>query len=61
MPGILFSVYGFDKMEGNTKEIWISCYELVRFLHQHQSQTQKIPDTKEWRRVYRTKDLPPFS
>ena len=53
-------IFDESQKDGNN-EIWISCYELVRFRHQHQSQTQKIPDTKEWRRVYRTKDLPPFS
>ena len=48
-------IFDESQKDGNN-EIWISCYELVRFLHQHQSQTEKVPDTKEWHRVYRTKD-----
>lgn len=48
-------IFDESQKDGNN-EIWISCYELVRFLHKHQSQTEKVPDTKEWRRVYRTKD-----
>lgn len=48
-------IFDESQKEGNN-EIWISCYELVKFLRQHQCLTQKIPDTKEWQRVYRTED-----
>ncbi|MDO5348633.1 MAG: M23 family metallopeptidase [Lachnospiraceae bacterium] len=49
-------IFDESQKEGNN-EIWISCYELVKFLHQNQSLTEKTPDTKEWHRVYRTKDF----
>lgn len=48
-------IFDESQKEGNN-EIWISCYELVKFLRQNQAMTQKIPDTKEWRRVYQTRD-----
>ena len=40
-------------------EIWINCYELVKFLQKNQCETIKVDGTKEWRRVYQTKDIPP--
>lgn len=48
-------IFDESQKEGNN-EIWISCYELVKFLRQNQCLTQKIPDTKEWQRVYKTED-----
>ena len=33
-------------------EIWIDCYELVKFLRMNQSQVAKVEGTKEWERVY---------
>lgn len=49
-------IFDESQKDGNN-EIWISCYELVKFLRQNQSLTEKTPDTKEWHRVYRTKDF----
>lgn len=37
-------------------EIWIDCYELVRFLYQNRSEAAKIGDTREWKRVRDMKD-----
>ncbi len=48
-------IFDESQKEGNN-EIWISCYELVKFLRQNQCLTQKIPDTKEWQRVYKTEE-----
>ena len=47
----------FDEFqrEGNN-EIWVSGYELVKFLYQHQSEVQRNDETKEWTRVYQIKD-----
>ena len=46
-------IFDESQKEGNN-EIWISCYELVKFLRQNQCLTKKVPDTKEWQRVYGT-------
>ena len=39
-----------SQKDGNG-EIWISCYELARFLSQNRSETVKDEATKEWHRV----------
>lgn len=41
--------------EGNN-EIWVSCYELTRFLYQNQSETVKDENTKEWHRITEMRD-----
>lgn len=38
------------------KEVWIDCYELVGFLERNRCETVKTDGTKEWNRVYRTKE-----
>lgn len=48
-------IFDESQKEGNN-EIWIDCYELVRFLHRNQSQTVKVEGTKEWTRVYGQKE-----
>ena len=45
-----------ESQKDSANEIWISCYELAKFLRQHQSETQKIEGTKEWRRIYGFRD-----
>lgn len=37
-------------------EIWIDCYQLVRFLYQNRSEASKIGDTREWKRVRDIRD-----
>lgn len=37
-------------------EIWVSCYELSRFLYGHRSETAKVGETKEWSRVVSIED-----
>ncbi len=49
-------IFDESQKEGNN-EIWVSCYELVKFLRQNQCLTEKTPDTKEWHRVYGTQDF----
>lgn len=48
----------FDESQKESDhEIWINCYELVKFLRRNQCETVKVEGTKEWRRVYQTKDV----
>ena len=37
-------------------EIWIDCYDLVRFLSLHRSEVHKVEGTKEWVRTYEIRD-----
>lgn len=48
-------IFDESQREGNN-EIWVSGYELVRFLYQHQSEVQRNDETKEWTRIYQIKD-----
>ena len=45
-----------ESQKDSANEIWISCYELAKFLRQHQSETQKTEGTKEWHRIYGFRD-----
>lgn len=40
-----------ESQKDGDNEIWISCYELTKFLYQNRSETVKDPETKEWYRV----------
>lgn len=48
-------IFDESQKEGNN-EIWVSCYELTRFLYQNRSETVKNEETKEWSRVVDMKD-----
>ena len=48
-------IFNESQKEGNN-EIWIDCYELVRFLAMNRSETVKKEGTKEWTRVYEMQD-----
>ena len=48
-------IFDESQRDGNN-EIWVSCYELVRFLYQHQSEVERDDGTKEWTRVGQMKD-----
>lgn len=48
-------IFDESQKEGNN-EIWISCYELVKFLSMNRSETIKNQETKEYYRVYQMKD-----
>ena len=48
-------IFDESQKEGNN-EIWINCYEIVKFLRLNQSETVKVEGTKEWTRVYHMKD-----
>lgn len=48
-------IFDESQREG-TNQIWVSGYELVKFLYQHQSEVQRNDETKEWTRTYQIKD-----
>lgn len=48
-------IFDESQKDGNN-EIWISCYELTRFLSANRSETVKNQETKEYYRVYQMKD-----
>ena len=48
-------IFDESQKEGNN-EIWIDCYELIKFLSINRSETVKKEGTKEWTRVYQMKD-----
>ena len=48
-------IFDESQRDGNN-EFWVSCYELVRFLYQHQSEVERDDGTKEWTRVGQMKD-----
>ena len=48
-------IFDESQKEGNG-EIWIDCYELIKFLQMNKSRVYKVEGTKEWERVYGLKD-----
>ena len=48
-------IFDESQKEGNG-EIWIDCFEIVKFLSINRSEAVKVPDTKEWTRVYQMKE-----
>ena len=48
-------IFDESQKEGNG-EIWINCYELVKFLSLHRSEVHKVEGTKEWERTYEIRD-----
>lgn len=48
-------IFDESQKDGNN-EIWVSCYELTKFLSMNRCETVKKEGTKEWDRLYQTKD-----
>lgn len=48
-------IFDESQKEGNN-EIWVDCYNLIRFLYRNRSETVKNAETKEWFRIYNIKD-----
>lgn len=48
-------IFDESQKDGNN-EIWIDCYQLVRFLYHNRSEAAKVEGTKEWQRVVDMKD-----
>lgn len=46
-----------ESQKESNNEIWVDCYELVKFLQKNRCETVKVEGTKEWTRVYGTKDM----
>ena len=45
-----------ESQKDGDNEIWIDCYQIVRFLYRNRSETERNAETKEWRRIYLMKD-----
>lgn len=43
-------IFDESQKEGNG-EIWIDCYQLIRFLYRNRSETVRNDETKEWHRI----------
>ena len=48
-------IFDESQKEGNG-EIWVNCYELMKFLSINRSEAAKKEGTKEWERIYGMKD-----
>lgn len=48
-------IFDESQKEGNN-EIWVDCYNLIRFLYRNRSETVKDTESKEWNRIYNIKD-----
>lgn len=48
-------IFDESQKEGSN-EIWVDCYEIVKFLYRNRSETVKVADSKEWKRIYAIKD-----
>lgn len=48
-------IFDESQQEGNG-EIWIDCYELLRFLYRNRSECVRNDETKEWSRKYQMTD-----
>ena len=48
-------IFDESQREGSN-EIWVSGYELTRFLSGSRSEVQRNDETKEWSRVYQIQD-----
>lgn len=48
-------IFDESQKEGNN-EIWVNCYEIIKFLAINRSETLKNQETKEYNRVYEMKD-----
>lgn len=48
-----------ESQKESTNEIWIDCYNLVRFLEKNRSEVEKDGETREWRRRYKMIEMVP--
>lgn len=48
-------IFDESQKEGNN-EIWIDCYEIIKFLNMNRAETIKNQETKEYYRVFQMKD-----
>lgn len=45
-----------ESQKESNNEIWIDCYNIVKFLYKNRCETVKNEETKEWYRIYNMKD-----
>lgn len=45
-----------ESQKDGTNQIWVSCYELTKFLYRNRSETVKNAETREWVRVVQMRD-----
>lgn len=48
-------IFDESQKEGD-QEIWVDCYQLVKFLYRNRSAVQRDDETKAWSRMYQIKD-----
>lgn len=48
-------IFDESQKEGNN-EIWVSCYNLTRFLYKNRCEVYKVEGSKEWKRTYDMKE-----
>ncbi len=48
-------IFDESQKEGSN-EIWVDCYDIVKFLYHNRSEAAKVTDSKEWKRIYNIKD-----
>lgn len=48
-------IFDESQKEGSN-EIWVDCYQIVQFLYRNRSETSKVADSKEWKRINSIKD-----
>lgn len=48
-------IFDESQKEGSN-EIWVNCYEIIKFLYRNRSEAVKVAESKEWARVYDIKD-----
>lgn len=49
-------IFDESQKEGNS-EIWIDCYQIVKFLYRNRSECFRDDATKEWHRIYDMREL----
>ena len=49
-------IFDESQKEG-ASEIWIDCYQIVRFLYRNRSECARDDATKEWRRIYDMREV----
>lgn len=49
-------IFDESQKEGNS-EIWIDCYQIVKFLYRNRSECIRDDATKEWHRIYDMREL----
>lgn len=49
-------IFDESQKEGDS-EIWIDCYQIIKFLYQNRSECIRNDETKEWHRIYDMREI----